>query len=82
MPFLDAVHTLAGERRLSRFMYLASKPSALGSWHRDGAGGADCRRREHCSIRASSLTALGAGALDFSLEHFGPAVSPSSMPLW
>jgi SAM-dependent methyltransferase len=24
--FLDAVHTLAGERRLSRFMYLASKP--------------------------------------------------------
>jgi SAM-dependent methyltransferase len=27
--FLDAVHTLASERRLSRFMYLASKPSAL-----------------------------------------------------
>jgi SAM-dependent methyltransferase len=27
--FLDAVHTLAGERRLSRFMYLASKPSTL-----------------------------------------------------
>jgi SAM-dependent methyltransferase len=26
--FLDAVHTLAGERRLSRFMYLATKPSA------------------------------------------------------
>jgi SAM-dependent methyltransferase len=26
--FLDAVHTLASERRLSRYMYLASKPSA------------------------------------------------------
>ena len=26
--FLEAVHTLAGERRLSRYMYLASKPSA------------------------------------------------------
>lgn len=27
--FLDAVYTLAGERRLSRIMYLAAKPSAL-----------------------------------------------------
>jgi SAM-dependent methyltransferase len=27
--FLDAVHTLASERRLSRYVYLASKPSAL-----------------------------------------------------
>jgi SAM-dependent methyltransferase/uncharacterized damage-inducible protein DinB len=27
--FLDAVHTLASERRLSRFRYLASKPSTL-----------------------------------------------------
>jgi hypothetical protein len=26
--FLDAVCTLSSERRLSRFMYLASKPSA------------------------------------------------------
>jgi hypothetical protein len=26
--FLDAFRALAGERRLSRFMYLASKPSA------------------------------------------------------
>jgi hypothetical protein len=25
--FLDAVHTLSSERRLSRFMYLASKPA-------------------------------------------------------
>lgn len=28
-PFLDAVHTLASEKRLSRFMDLASKPSRL-----------------------------------------------------
>ena len=27
--FLEAVHTLASERRLSRFMYLASKPPVL-----------------------------------------------------
>ena len=27
--FLDAVHSLASERRLSRYMYLASKRSAL-----------------------------------------------------
>lgn len=27
--FLDAVHTLSSERRLSRFMYLASKPRSL-----------------------------------------------------
>jgi SAM-dependent methyltransferase len=27
--FLEAVHTLANERRLSRYMYLASRPSAL-----------------------------------------------------
>jgi SAM-dependent methyltransferase len=27
--FLDAVHTLASERRLSRFVYVASKPAAL-----------------------------------------------------
>jgi SAM-dependent methyltransferase len=29
--FLDAVHTLASERRLSRFIYLAAKPSRLGA---------------------------------------------------
>jgi len=29
--FLHAVHTLASERRLSRYMYLASRPSALGA---------------------------------------------------
>jgi hypothetical protein len=29
--FLAAVHTLASERRLSRYMYLASRPSTVES---------------------------------------------------
>ena len=29
--FLEAVHTLSSEKRLSRYMYLAARPSARGA---------------------------------------------------